>query len=104
MKITLFGGGGFIGSSIVDRLLEDEHELKVFERPRVAPYRRFLASEKIQWISGDMASIHDVGSAIEGSEVVVHLVSTTLPKASNDDPIYDVHSNLIATLQLLNVM
>jgi UDP-glucose 4-epimerase len=33
--------------------------------------------------------------------VVYHFVSTTLPKTSNDDPIYDVRSNLIDTLQLL---
>jgi len=33
-------------------------------------------------------------------EVVSHLASTTLPKTSNDDPIYDVRSNLIDTIQL----
>jgi UDP-glucose 4-epimerase len=32
---------------------------------------------------------------------VYHFVSTTLPKTSNDDPIYDVRSNLVDTLQLL---
>jgi UDP-glucose 4-epimerase len=37
-------------------------------------------------------------------DVVLHLVSTTLPKNSNDDPIYDVQSNLVATLQMLNAM
>jgi UDP-glucose 4-epimerase len=35
---------------------------------------------------------------------VVHLVSTTLPKSSNDDPVYDVQSNLVATLHLLEGM
>ncbi len=35
---------------------------------------------------------------------MLHLVSTTLPKSSNDDPIYDVSSNLVATLQMLNLM
>jgi UDP-glucose 4-epimerase len=34
MKIVIFGGGGFIGSAIADRLLLDGHELRVFERPR----------------------------------------------------------------------
>jgi UDP-glucose 4-epimerase len=48
--------------------------------------------------------MHDVTSAIDGIDVVLHLVSTTLPKSSNDDPIFDVQSNLVATLQLLNAM
>ena len=32
------------------------------------------------------------------------LVSTTLPKGSNEDPIYDVQTNLVGTLQILNLM
>lgn len=104
MKIVIFGGGGFIGSTIADRLLKDSHELRIFERPRVEPHRQFVAGEKVEWLTGDLMSVHDVSSAIDGADVVLHLVSTTLPKSSNDDPIYDVQSNLVATLQLLNVM
>ena len=104
MKIALFGGGGFIGSAIADRLLLEGHSLRIFERPRVEPYRKFLNTEDVTWLTGDLMNTHDVGAAVDGVEVVVHLVSTTLPKSSNDDPIYDVQSNLVATLQLLNLM
>jgi len=104
MKITIFGGGGFIGSTIADRLLKDNHELRIFERPRVEPYRVFSKTEHVEWLSGDLMSVNDVSLAIDGADVVLHLVSTTLPKSSNDDPIYDVQSNLVATLQLLNTM
>ena len=104
MKIVIFGGGGFIGSTIADRLLRDGHELRIFERPRVAPYRKFAKSERIEWMTGDFSSTHDVSDAISGVDVVLHLVSTTLPKNSNDDPIYDVQSNVVATLQMLNAM
>ena len=45
MKITIFGGGGFIGSAIADRLLKDGHELRIFERPRVeSSYRRNIVA------------------------------------------------------------
>lgn len=104
MKIVIFGGGGFIGSAIADRLLADGHELRIFERPRVEPYRKFLPSESVEWITGDLMSHHDVGEAVTGMDMVFHLVSTTLPKSSNDDPIYDVETNLIATLQMLEAM
>lgn len=104
MKIVLFGGGGFIGSTIADRLLVDGHELRVFERPRVPPYRKFTELEKVEWVTGDLSSTHDVGDAVSGMDAVLHLVSTTLPKSSNDDPIYDVQSNVVATLQMLNAM
>lgn len=104
MKIVIFGGGGFIGSTIADRLLKDGHELRIFERPRVAPYRKFIESEQVEWITGDLSSNHDVSDVVSGMDVVLHLVSTTLPKSSNDDPIYDVQSNVVATLQMLNAM
>lgn len=104
MKILIFGGGGFIGSAIADRLLRDGHSLRIFERPRVEPYRQFLSGESVEWVTGDLMSNHDVGEAIDGMDVILHLVSTTIPKTSNDDPIYDVQSNLVATLQMLNAM
>jgi UDP-glucose 4-epimerase len=104
MKCVIFGGGGFIGSAIADRLLRDGHHLRIFERPRVEPYRKFTEREQVEWVTGDLQSAHDVGVAVEGTDVVLHLVSTTLPKSSNDDPIYDVQSNLVATLQMLDVM
>ncbi|MGJ7485914.1 NAD-dependent epimerase/dehydratase family protein [Variovorax sp. LT2P21] len=104
MNILIFGGGGFIGSAIADRLLADGHSLRIFERPRVVPYRQFTATERVEWIGGDLSSTHDVSEALIGVDAVVHLVSTTLPKGSNDDPIYDVQSNVVGTLQLLEAM
>jgi UDP-glucose 4-epimerase len=104
MKVTVFGGGGFIGSAICDRLLRDGHALRIFERPRVDPYRAFAAGEDVEWVTGDLLSMHDLGAAIDGSDAVVHLVSTTLPKSSNDDPVYDVQTNLVASLHMLEAM
>ncbi len=104
MKCVIFGGGGFIGSTIADRLLLEGHQLRIFERPRVEPYRKFADNEAVEWMTGDILSNHDLNTAIEGMDVVLHLVSTTLPKSSNDDPIYDVQSNVVGTLQMLNAM
>lgn len=104
MRCVIFGGGGFIGSAIADRLLQDGHMLRIFERPRVEPYRRFSESEKVEWVTGDLLSIHDVSEAMVGMDAVLHLVSFTLPKSSNDDILYDVQTNLVATIQLLDAM
>jgi UDP-glucose 4-epimerase len=104
MKITVLGGGGFIGSTIVDRLLRDGHQIRVFERPRIDSYRAFTKDEKVEWINGDLMSLHDIREAVSGVDAVLHLVSTTLPKSSNDDPVYDVQSNLVASIQLLQIM
>lgn len=104
LKCVIFGGGGFIGSHIADHLLRSGHSVRIFERPRIPLYRSFEAHERVEWITGDLLSNHDLSDAIQGADVVLHLVSTTLPKNSSDDPIYDVQSNLVGSLQMLNTM
>jgi len=101
MKCLVLGGGGFIGSFIADRLLLEGNFVRIFERPRVVPYREFMPEEKVEWVQGDFLSRTDVAAAVQSCEVVFHFISTTLPKSSNDDPVYDVESNLVPTLQLL---
>jgi UDP-glucose 4-epimerase len=103
-KIAVFGGGGFLGSNICDRLLSDGHQVKIFERPRIEPYRAFSNEEKVEWITGDFSSKHDIEAFIDGADVVMHLISSTLPRGSNDDVIFDVQSNVISSLNLLNSM
>lgn len=98
MKSLVLGGGGFIGSHLVGRLLEEGHEVRVYDR---SP-NRFLGTPRgAEYIEGDLGNHGLIRDALEGIEVVFHLVSTTLPKTSNDDPGYDVRSNLVDTIQLL---
>jgi UDP-glucose 4-epimerase len=104
MKCVIFGGGGFIGSAVTERLLADGHAIRVFERSGVVPYRPFAGNEQAEWRAGEFSSADDVSSAIDGVDAVVHLISTTLPKTSNDDPEYDVRSNVVSTLHLLDAM
>jgi UDP-glucose 4-epimerase len=104
MKCLVLGGGGFIGSAVTDYLLSEGHSIRIFERPRVEPYRKFGARECVEWMGADFLNRHDLRMAMSGVDVIIHLISTTLPKSSNEDPIYDVHTNVIATLQMLNEM
>jgi len=101
MKCLVLGGGGFIGSHVVDGLLEAGHAVRVFERPRVPQFRTFTPPEAVEWVEGDFQSASMVEDAVQGCEVIVHFVSTTLPENSNDDPVFDVESNVVATLRML---
>ena len=104
MKCIVFGGGGFIGSSVVDRLLAEGCEVRVFERPGVKPYRVFQPNEAVEWISGDFSKQEEVATALEGVNTVVHLVSSSIPQSSLEDPIADLQTNVVSTIQLLEEM
>jgi len=102
--VTVLGGGGFLGSAIVDHLLAEGHAVRVLERPRNQPHRVFAAKEKVDWLAGDFGQLADVKKALKDASAVVHLAWSTRPKSSNDAPILDVQSNVVATLQLLEEM
>jgi UDP-glucose 4-epimerase len=98
MKALIIGGNGFIGAHLVDALLESGHEVRVFDR-YPSRYREQLPN--VEYVSGDFANHGEVDAAVQGVDWIFHLAYTTLPQTSNDDPVYDVRSNVIDTLQLL---
>ena len=104
MRCLVLGGGGFIGSAVSDRLLHYGHRVRILARPKLVPYRLFGTQEAVEWMRGDFLNIHDLRQAVDGIDVVFHMVSATVPKSANDDPILDVQSNLVGSLQLLQVL
>lgn len=102
MKALVLGGGGFIGSHLTDLLLKSGDSVVVFDRPGVVRYRAFTEDEPVIWLDGSFESQGDLEIAVKGCDIVYHLISTTLPKSSNSDPAFDVQSNLVGTLRLLD--
>lgn len=103
MKCAILGGAGFIGSHVAEALLAAGHAVRVFDRPdrnRVVP---LPFRERVEWLEGDFVNPVDAERAVAGCDVVLHLVSTTLPKSSNENPVYDVETNVVGTLRLLDL-
>jgi UDP-glucose 4-epimerase len=98
MNTLILGGNGFIGSHLVDRLLADGHNVRVFDKYE-EHYRKPVAG--VDYCVGDFGNRGMLSDALAGIDMVFHLISTTLPKTSNDDPAFDVQSNVIETIFLL---
>lgn len=98
MKTLLLGGNGFIGANLTERLLDGGHAVRIYDR---GPNKFRPLPDGAEHVEGELGNHGLTREGLEGVEVVYHFVSTTLPKTSNDDPIYDVRSNLVDTLQLL---
>lgn len=103
MKCLILGGAGFIGSHLAQGLLAAGHQVRIFDRPNLVLPPELLADKRIEWLEGDFLNEDDLASVVPGSDVVFHLVSATLPKSSNDNPVYDVESNVMGTLRLLDI-
>ena len=103
MKCLILGGGGFLGSHLCDALLVKGYAVRIFDRSNLKRYRVFSFDEDIEWVDGDFTNQKDVAQAISGCDIIYHLVSTTLPKSSNDNPIYDIETNVVSSLHLLEL-
>lgn len=99
-RSVVLGGTGFIGSHLVDQLSKAGQQVLAFDRhPEL--FRPPVPGVEYRFGSFDHAQ--DLIGLLDGADQVYHLVSSTLPKTSNDDPAFDVTSNLVPTLRLLDL-
>lgn len=99
-RCLVLGGRGFIGSHLTDALLTAEHHVCCFDQ---SPVLAEKVHPRLEHRIADWASDQDLESALSDCDVCFHLVSTTLPHTSNLDPVFDIESNLIRTIKLLDM-
>lgn len=100
IKCLVLGANGFIGSNLINALCAQGYSVRAFGRSHLQPSRH-TDSPLIEHVEGDFIHEGDVRAALEGCDVCFHLISTTLPKSSNDDPVFDIHTNIGGTVALL---
>ena len=100
MITLVLGGGGFIGSHLVRRLLNCGHSVRSFDRS----YNERICLKGIDYITGDFNDLDALENVLNDIDIVFHLISTTNPTISNQDPAADVSSNLVGTIKLLELM
>jgi UDP-glucose 4-epimerase len=101
MRTLVLGGSGFLGSHIVDRFLREKHEVTVYD---LYPERFRRSPKGIKFVTGDFGNVGALDELISSRfDAVVHCVSTTTPKSSNESPEFDIQSNVIGTLNLLDI-
>src|SRR5699024_2938133 len=100
MKVLVTGGAGFIGSHIVDRLLEKGHQPVVLDNlstgdegylhPEVPFYRMDVQSEAVDEVFRK-----------EKPDAVIHQAAQSQVPRSIEAPIEDAQTNLLGTIRLL---
>ncbi|QXE91549.1 NAD-dependent epimerase/dehydratase family protein [Geomonas subterranea] len=99
----VLGGCGFIGSHLSEALLACGHFVRIFDKRNVNTANIAAFKDRVELVTGDFMNEDELRGVLKDIDVVVHLVSMTLPKSSNDNMIYDVETNLSGTLRLLNL-
>ena len=102
MKFLITGGGGFIGSNLVEELLNLGHSVRVLDnfstgkRENLQQFR-----DDIELIEGDIRSYHVTDRAVKKMEIILHQAALPSVPRSINDPITSNEVNVVGTLNIL---
>jgi nucleoside-diphosphate-sugar epimerase len=101
-RILVTGGGGFIGSHLVSRLLELGHEVRTLDNFSTG-HRSNLDSVagEVEVVEGDIQSYERASHATRGCEVVFHQAALPSVPRSVQDPLTSTASNVTGTINVL---
>lgn len=98
-KCLVLGGNGFLGKDLIRHLLDCGYSVRVFDRSN----NGMKWESSVEWCEGDFLNTQDLENAMSGCDVIFHLITMSLPQSSNDNPVYDVQSNLVGTIKMLSI-
>jgi UDP-glucose 4-epimerase len=107
VKAFVTGGAGFIGSSLVDRLLQRGDEVVAYDNLSTG-MDEFLAqarqSPRFSFVNADVLDEAALVRAMKGSDVVFHLAANADVRFGTQHPRKDLEQNTIATYNVLEAM
>ena len=107
MKAFVTGGAGFIGSHLVDKLIQDGHTVTCFDNLS-SGNKKFLShlkdNDKLTFIEGDLLDIDLLKNLIKSREVVFHIAANPFVRLGEEQTRLDLEQGPIATYNLLEAM
>lgn len=99
MKILVTGGAGFVGSNLVDSLLETEHRVSVIDN--LSTGKKEYINKKTKFYCADILDDINFIFKKEKPEIVIHAAAQVMLRESIKNPIHDAKTNILGTLNVL---
>jgi UDP-glucose 4-epimerase len=101
-KILVTGGAGFIGSHIVEDLVNSGHSVRIIDNFLTGKKENIEALQnEIELIIGDIRDLDACYKAVEGVDVVLHQAALASVSRSIEDPLLSHDINVNGTLNIL---
>jgi UDP-glucose 4-epimerase len=107
MKCFVTGGAGFVGSNVIDRLLDDGNEVVCFDDFSTGQKRFLESAEKragFRLVRGNILDSDSLLTASKGSDIVFHFAANADVRFGPDHPGKDLEQNTIGTFNVLEAM
>ncbi len=100
MKVMVTGGAGFIGSHLVDRLIQEGHEAVVVDNLSTGKRKHVNRAARFYKLDVQSPRLERVFRK-ERPSVLMHLAAQMDIRRSVEDPIFDAQSNILGTINVL---
>lgn len=100
MKVLVTGGAGFIGSHVVDRLVQEGHEAVVVDNLSTGKRRNLNRAARFYKLDIQSWRLERVFRN-ERPALVMHLAAQMDVRRSVEDPVFDAQVNILGTLNVL---
>ena len=107
MKILVTGGAGFIGSFIVDRLVEEGHDVRIFDNLEPQVHHNRIPSylnKNAEFVKGDVLNYNALKNALQDIEVVFHEAAIVGVGQSMYEISRYSNANTMGTANLLDIL
>jgi UDP-glucose 4-epimerase len=101
MKSIVTGGCGFIGSHIVDRLIEMGHEVLVIDNQTSSTRKEFFFNDNAVYLKRDLKNYELIEEFFDGVDNVFHLASEISIPFCIEKPRETMQNNIVSTLNVL---
>ena len=99
MRVLVTGGAGFIGTNLIKRLLNDGH--KVVSLDNYTTGKKENEQKGCQYFDVDLVQTDNYDFFMDKPDVIYHLAAIARIQPSFEHPTYTFHSNVTATLNVL---
>ena len=89
MRILVTGGAGFIGSNLVDALMEQDHTVTVLDNLSVGKARNIahhLESDRFHFVNDSILNVGTLERLVRQVDLIYHLAAVVGVKYIVDDP------------------
>jgi len=97
VKVIVFGGSGFLGSFVADKLSLEGHQVTIFDQ-FPSPYLK----KNQKMIAGNILQADGVYQAIEGQDVVYNFAGLSDLNASISQPLLTLETNVLGNTYILD--
>ena len=102
-RILVTGGAGFIGSNLVDKLVEIGSNVTVIDNLQAGKESNLKkVINRINFIKGDIRDSNLIKEVVEETDVIFHIAANASVPNSVENPRYDFETNALGTFNLLN--